>query len=103
MRRVGDIDKVKAIEKLLRGFKGTQVRNKSGNRGDYRGMGSDEPSGKNIVSLSVPVQLVVTLEYDERSSEGAIRIKDDNLGRILTRVPGLMEALGELKEQANSS
>lgn len=102
MRRVGDIDKVRAIEKLLRGFKGTQVRGTSGNRGDYRGMGADEPSGKNIVSLSIPVQLVATLEYDERSGEGAIRIKDDNLGRICTRIPGLMEALGELKEQSNS-
>ena len=103
MRRVGNIDKVKAIEKLLRGFRGTQVRNKSGNRGDYKGMGFDEPSGKNIVSLSISVQLVATLEYDERSKEGAIRIKDDNLGRICTRVPGLMEALGELEEQTNSS
>jgi len=103
MRRVGDIDKVKAIEKLLRGFKGTQVRATSGNRGDYKAMGYDEPSVKNIVSLSIPVQLVATLEYDERSGDGAIRIKDDNLGRICTRVPGLMEALSELKEQSDSS
>ena len=103
MRRVGDIDKVKAIEQLLRGFKGTQVRNISGNRGDYREMGAEGPSKKNIVSFDIPVRLVATLEYDERSGQGAIRIKDDNLGRLCTRIPGLMEGLSELTEQPNGS
>ena len=103
MRRVGGIDKVKAIEKMLLGYKGTQIRTTSGNRGDYKKMGYDRPSGVKTVSLSIPVHLVATLEYDERTNEGAIRIKDDNLGRILTRVPTLMEALSELKEEPNNT
>jgi len=99
MRRVGDIDKVKAIEVLLKGHKGTQVRGTSGDRGDYKGMGVDTPSVKRVISLSIPVNLVATIEYDERTKIGAIRIKDDNLGRICTRIPELIEALSTLKDQ----
>lgn len=103
MRRVGDIDKVKAIEELLRGFNGTHERKVSGHQGHYHEMGADGPSKMNIVSLSIPVQLVATMEYDYRTGKGAVKIKDDNLGRICTRIPDLMGLLSELIEKPNGS
>lgn len=102
MRRIGDIDKIQKIEKLLKA-EGAKVRKTTGNRGDYNGMGVDEPSGKKIIGLNFPVNLVATFEYDERTGQGAIRIKDDNLGRMCTRVKGLMEALSGLEEQPSNN
>ena len=99
MRRVGAIEVVHEIEELLKANKGTRVRRGTGNRGDYAAMGESGPSKKRVISYNVPVALVVTVEIDERTQQGGIRIKDDNLGRLCNKVPGLMEALSKLAEQ----
>lgn len=98
MRRQGSLYKIQAIEKLLLEQRHGKLKVTSGKRGDYAGMGITQASQKFVKVLVVHVPIGITFEHDERNGEGCIIMKDDNVGRLCTKVPGLMERLAELKD-----
>lgn len=98
MMRQGGIEVIREIEKLVMGQKGSKLRVMTGARGDYVEMGGGDHSGSFIRSVQVLISVVVTFEYDERDGVGWIKIKDDNVGRLVNKVPGLMEELAKLED-----
>lgn len=98
MRRQGSLYRIEEIEKLLLLQGHGKLKVTSGKRGDYAQMGISGPSSKFVKVLVVHVPIGITFEHDERNGEGRIIIKDDNVGRLCTKVPGLLERLAELTD-----
>ncbi len=101
MKRAGTVKEIRDIEALLKSLPGTRVKNTTGNRGDYESLGVTDPSSVHIKQLTMAVFLQATLVYDERTGKGFVSIKDDNIGRLFTKCPGLMDKLGDMTVVGN--
>lgn len=99
MRLMGTALRIQEIENMIRSSKnGIRVKVTSGKRGDYAGMGATTTSELFTRKLSVLTPRGIKLTYDNRSGEGIINIKDDDVGQICAKVPGLLGQLGMLKD-----
>ncbi len=101
MKRAGTVEAVREVEDLLKTLKGTRVKNTTGNRGDYESLGVTDPSSVHTEQLTMAVFLQATFIYDERTGKAFVSIKDDNLGRLVSKCPGLMDKLGNMTVVGN--